>query len=34
MNRSDREKERKMLLEKYGLSRKNAIEKDVRNTRM
>jgi hypothetical protein len=33
MNRSDRDKERKIVLEKYRLSRKNAIKKDVRNTR-
>jgi len=33
MNRSDRGKERKILLEKYRLNRKNATEKDVRNTR-
>jgi hypothetical protein len=33
MNRSDRGKERKILLEKYSLSRKNEIEKYVRNTR-
>jgi len=33
MNRSDREKERKILLEKYRLSRKNVIKKEVRNTR-
>jgi hypothetical protein len=34
MNRSDWEKERKILLEKYRFSKKNAIEKNVRNTRM
>ena len=32
MNKSDREKERKILLDKYRLSMKNATKKNVRNT--